>query len=76
MLKECFYINEIQRVTKSGTVSLAVKIQHIMSTFNNVMVQNNIENRGGVFVSNILWTIAGMGWSCDMKAIIVLSWGG
>ena len=25
-----------------------------MSTFNNVMVQNNIENGGGGFVSNIL----------------------
>ena len=52
-------INEIQRGTKSVTVSLIVKFQHIMSTFNNVLVQNNIENGGGGFVSNILWTIDG-----------------
>ena len=45
------------RSTKSFTVSLIVKFQHIMSTFNNVLVQNNIENGGGGFVSNILWTI-------------------
>ena len=39
-------INEIQRGTKSVAVSLIVKFQHIMSTFNNVLVQNNIENGG------------------------------
>ena len=52
-------INEIQRGTKSVTVSLIVKFQHIMSTFNNVLVQNNIENGGGGFVTNILWATVG-----------------
>ena len=81
-------INEIQRGTKSVTVSLIVKFQHT-STFNNVLVQNNIENGGGVFVSNILWTMVSsvlpsdewssifqisVIWSCDSVAMFGHVW--